>query len=251
MNCFLLTVLLTVVAAHQRLHDLPEPDVCKNGGQFVDGQCKCTLRYEGTHCEQERCLNGGRRYNYRGKVGCRCPFGLAGDRCEKVTHCEPGKGKLVNGKCECFDRNTGIHCQERLCYNGIPTGGSDGLCLCDVGFTGPFCDEALICENSGSITPENECACQVGYTGERCELCAPGYLPEGGSCVPEVSESSLLAHTGSLANRPYAWPIVVMGCGAAMLAVLVAAVSVMILRKWKSKPSRVSSVQGDGEGTDV
>lgn len=56
------------------------------------GVCECTLKYEGDRCEQERCLNGGRRHTIKGKVMCRCPFGLEGDRCEKVTYCEEGKG---------------------------------------------------------------------------------------------------------------------------------------------------------------
>ncbi|ULU05368.1 hypothetical protein L3Y34_017808 [Caenorhabditis briggsae] len=227
-------------------------DFCKNGGSLVNGKCECTLRYEGTQCERERCLNGGRRHSAKGVVRCHCPYGLSGDRCEKVTYCEPGKGKLIEGKCECFERWTGLFCNMRTCFNGIPTGGLDGFCLCDVGYTGPFCDAPLICENGGSVTQENECSCTAGYTGDHCEQCAIGYIKEAQYCVPEVSESSLLAHTGSLGNRPFAWPIVLMGCAAAIAFVVLALTVIFAVRKWSSKPSRVNSVQGDPEnGTDV
>ncbi|CAD6193770.1 unnamed protein product [Caenorhabditis auriculariae] len=233
--------------------DLPLPsDHCKNGGTLVDGKCQCTLRYEGAQCERERCMNGGRRHSLEGKVKCHCPFGLSGDRCEIVTYCEPGRGKLVNGKCECFERWTGNFCHMHTCYNGIPTGGMDGFCLCDIGYTGPFCDAPIICRNGGSVNQENECSCLVGYTGERCEMCSPGFVRDGSYCVPEVSESSLLAHTGSLTSRPFAWPIVLMGCAAALAFVVLALTVVFAVRKWSSKPSRVNSVQGDPEGgTDV
>ncbi|KIH67576.1 EGF-like domain protein [Ancylostoma duodenale] len=218
---------------------------------IVRGECVCTLRYEGKQCEQERCLNGGRRHKVNGQVRCHCPFGLSGDRCEKVTYCEPGKGKLVNGKCECSARWTGLFCQMRTCYNGIPTGGMDGFCLCDVGFTGPFCDVPLICENGGKVTQDNECACQPEYTGERCELCAVGHNLEGDRCIPEVLESSLVAQTGSLSSRPFAWPIVVIGCVAALAAVLLITVVTLAVRRWSSKPSRENSVRGQPDATDV
>ncbi|KAK6734344.1 hypothetical protein RB195_017867 [Necator americanus] len=218
---YFIQFLFAATLAQERLKDLPlPPDYCKNGGVFVNGECVCTLRYEGKQCEQERCLNGGRRHKVNGQVRCHCPFGLSGDRCEKVTYCEPGKGKLVNGKCECSARWTGLFCQMRTCYNGIPTGGMEGFCLCDVGFTGPFCDVPLICENGGKVTQDNECSCPSEYTGERCELCAIGHILEGKRCVPEVLESSLVAHAGSLSSRSFAWPIVVIGCVAALAVVL-------------------------------
>ncbi|VDM76872.1 unnamed protein product [Strongylus vulgaris] len=121
---YLIPFIFVSTYAQERLKDIPlSPDYCKNGGVFVNGECVCTLRYEGKQCEQERCLNGGRRHKangqgecvctlrYEGKqceqerclnggrrhkangqVRCHCPFGLSGDRCEKVTYCEPGKG---------------------------------------------------------------------------------------------------------------------------------------------------------------
>lgn len=68
----------------------------------------------------------------------------------------------------------------------------------------------------------------------------------------QVSESSLLAHTASLGNRPFAWPIILMGCAAAIALVVLALTVIFAVRKWSSKPSRVNSVQGDPEnGTDV
>ncbi|EYC22948.1 hypothetical protein Y032_0016g3033 [Ancylostoma ceylanicum] len=220
---YLFPFILAATYAQERLKDIPlPPDYCKNGGVFVNGECVCTLRYEGKQCEQERCLNGGRRHKVNGQVRCHCPFGLSGDRCEKVTYCEPGKGKLVNGKCECSARWTGLFCQMRTCYNGIPTGGMD-----------------------------NECACAAEYTGERCELCAVGHILEGDRCIPEVLESSLVAQTGSLSSRPFAWPIVLIGCVAALAAVLLITVVTLAVRRWSSKPSRENSVRGQPDATDV
>uniref|UniRef100_A0A1I7WBM1 EGF-like domain-containing protein n=1 Tax=Heterorhabditis bacteriophora TaxID=37862 RepID=A0A1I7WBM1_HETBA len=193
----LLPLLLSYSFAEDQFKTSPSTIYCKNGGMLSDGHCVCTLRYEGKHCEEERCLNGGRRHSANGQVKCHCPFGLSGERCERVTYCEPDKGlpkscsgKLVNGKCECYQRWTGIFCQLRTCYNGIPTGGM-------------------------------------------------------------VSESSLLAHTGSLSSRPFAWPIVLMGCAASLAVAALAATLTLAFRKWNAKPSRVSSAQGDREGTDV
>ncbi|CAI5442748.1 unnamed protein product [Caenorhabditis angaria] len=233
----------------------PPPGYCEHSGEWKDGKCQCTKAYTGDRCEIEKCTNGGRLYSVKGKgaqTKCHCPFGLSGDRCENVTYCEPGKGKLVNGKCECSDRWTGLFCQIRSCYNGISPSGLEGHCLCDLGYTGPFCDIPLICENGGEVNDNNECSCSTGYTGERCEDCSVGYIQEGRYCVPEVSESSLLAHTGSLGNRPFAWPIVLMGCAAAIALVVLAMTVIFAVRKWSAKPSRVNSVQGDPEnGTDV
>lgn len=45
-----------------------------------------------------------------------------GERCEKVTQCIEGKGKLENGRCKCEDRWTGVFCQTRMCHNGISIG---------------------------------------------------------------------------------------------------------------------------------
>lgn len=45
-----------------------------------------------------------------------------GERCETVTQCIEGKGKLENGRCKCEDRWTGIFCQSRMCHNGISVG---------------------------------------------------------------------------------------------------------------------------------
>ncbi|VDN31030.1 unnamed protein product [Cylicostephanus goldi] len=141
----------------------------------------------------------------------------------------------------------------RTCYDGIPTGGMDGFCLCDAGFTGPFCDVPLICENGGKVThnQNNECACQIEYSGERCEQCAIAHSLENGRGIPEVLESSLVAHTGSLSSKPFAWPIVLIGGGAALAAVLLITMITLAVRRWNSKPSRENSVHGPLDATDV
>ncbi|WKX96532.1 hypothetical protein Q1695_012734 [Nippostrongylus brasiliensis] len=238
--------------AQERLKDLPlPPDYCRNGGVLVNGECVCTLRYEGKQCEQERCLNGGRRHAANGQVRCHCPFGLAGERCEKVTYCEPEKGKLVNGKCQCSAKWTGLFCHMRTCYNGIPTGGMEGFCLCDIGFTGPFCDVPLICKNGGKVNQDNECSCATGYTGERCERCAMGYVQEASMCIAEVSESLLASHTGSMSSRAYAWPFLLIGSVAAIAVVLLVTIATVAIRRWNTKTSRESSVRGVPDATDV
>uniref|UniRef100_A0A0K0CV87 EGF-like domain-containing protein n=1 Tax=Angiostrongylus cantonensis TaxID=6313 RepID=A0A0K0CV87_ANGCA len=234
-------LITSAVAAHPR-----------NIRQMIErGECVCTLRYEGKQCEQERCLNGGRRHAVNGKVRCHCPFGLTGERCEKVTYCEPDKGKLVNGKCECNAKWTGLFCQMRTCYNGIPSSGMDGFCLCDVGFTGPFCDVPLICENGGKVTQENECSCPLGYTGERCEDCSIGHVREKDRCIPEVSESSLMSNAGSLTSQTFSWPIIIIGCVAAIIVILFISIVAVAIQRWSSKTSRESSVRGQPDATDV
>lgn len=40
----------------------------KQFNERFQGKCECTLRYEGTQCERERCLNGGRRHSAKGVV---------------------------------------------------------------------------------------------------------------------------------------------------------------------------------------
>lgn len=235
--------------AEVRLNDLPLPtDYCKNGGALINGECQCTLRYEGKQCERERCLNGGKRHGTNGKVKCHCPFGLSGERCEKVNYCEEGKGKLVNGKCECFERWTGLFCQIRTCYNGVPTGGLEVFCMCDIGYTGPFCDMELVCENGGTVNQDNECSCRPGFHGEHCEECALGHHREGNDCVPEIQEHPLL---GASTADQFAWPVMIVGVAALLAVILIAVSATFALRKWKTKPSRVSSVQGEREGTDV
>ncbi|CAJ0951537.1 unnamed protein product, partial [Mesorhabditis belari] len=238
------------------LRDVPPfaPDYCKNGGILVNGECQCSLRYEGKQCDREKCLNGGRRHKTNGKVKCHCPFGFAGERCENVTFCEASKGKLVNGRCECLDRWTGQFCHIRTCYNGIPTGGMEGFCLCDVGYTGPFCDEKLICFNGGSVSQDNECICGPGFVGDFCEDCAPGHHREGDQCVAEVSGHPLLS---SSAVDQFPWTIIMVGGVSCVAIILIALSAIFGVRKWKTKPSRVGSaqsVQKDPQGqpaTDV
>lgn len=54
-------------------------------------------------------------------------YELSGKKCETVTHCVEGKGKLVDGKCKCTDRWSGLFCQLRTCYNGVSVGTGVGF----------------------------------------------------------------------------------------------------------------------------
>ena len=66
----------------------------------------------------------------------------------------------------------------------------------------------------------------------------------------EVSEASM-SHS-SLTDYPFTWSLVLICVGAATTLLALVGVMTIVVKKWKSKPSRVSSVQGDGDrGTDV
>ncbi|VDK67552.1 unnamed protein product [Litomosoides sigmodontis] len=169
------------------------------------------------------------------------------ERCETVTQCIEGKGKLENGRCKCEDRWTGIFCQSRMCHNGVSVGSGEQMgsfCLCDIGFTGPFCETVIEC-NHGSITVENICSCAPNWAGEDCNQCAYGHQLIDGDCKLIATENSLVAVRNSKAVT--LWSLILVISAASFSTILIAAIITIYIKKCKSKPSRVSS----DAGTDV
>ncbi|VDN58161.1 unnamed protein product [Dracunculus medinensis] len=211
---------------------------------FFEGHCRCQDRFEGVFCEREPCLNGGRRAKGFLNNKCYCPYGLTGERCEKVTHCIEGKGTLIDGKCRCEDRWSGLFCHLRTCYNGVTVGGGDEtFCLCDIGYTGPFCDSPIVCIH-GTITSENRCICEERWDGNDCNKCAANYQYENGLCKSVVTETSLIINGK---KSVILWPLIAVGVGAIALIVLSAFVFVYFIKNHHAK----SSLPNSESGTDV
>ncbi len=94
---------------------------CANGGQCVNGLCRCPERYSGRFCEV-----------YLPVTTCEIP-------------CANG-GQCVNGLCRCLDRYTGRFCEVYLpvpecelpCQNGATC--VNGVCHCPTGFAEQYCN---------------------------------------------------------------------------------------------------------------
>ncbi|KAF8363105.1 hypothetical protein PRIPAC_90028 [Pristionchus pacificus] len=244
------------------LRNFQRVDICTHGGVLRNGRCECPLKWIGTTCEEERCKNGGRAIrNSNGTVTCACPFGLDGLRCDKVTKCD--NGRLVQGVCECERGFVGLFCQSRPCHQGMPVilpGQNEYTCVCDIGFTGPFCKEEFVCLNGGRISAQNKCECRGGHAGTLCDekldcvngnftrdhndcICINGFtgvacnkcehIVKNGKCAPEVSEMSQIPFLE--------WTTIAVAGSILVVLIVVIIVVYFVLRRWCSKPSRVSS----------
>ncbi|TMS33115.1 hypothetical protein L596_000891 [Steinernema carpocapsae] len=213
---------------------------CENGGSIKQSKCVCDRRFEGEHCEIEPCLNGGVK-GHDGK--CHCPFGLTGERCEKVTHCTDN-GVLVNGTCKCEQRWGGIFCNVRTCHNGISVGAENSFCFCDLGFTGPFCDEELKCEH-GTVTQNNQCECDPNWIGADCNQCAESFYQYNNECIElKPKNAQPILHSKQVPLTP----ILIVG-GACFLLVIGVGVTLFYVMKRRTKHSPISSERASA--TDV
>ncbi|XP_023933231.1 uncharacterized protein LOC106153054 [Lingula anatina] len=94
-------------------------------------------------------------------------------------HCN-GKGRCVNGSCECNDKWSGPDCSVGFCgacANGVC---DSGFCACNVGWEGSTCEEKAVCLDVNNCTDEehgvcdktNKCRCAAGYIGVDCSIAA-------------------------------------------------------------------------------
>ncbi|XP_061166124.1 sushi, von Willebrand factor type A, EGF and pentraxin domain-containing protein 1-like [Saccostrea echinata] len=115
---------------------IPPVITCTDTGQW-DGTIACYMPCKGG------CRNGGTCLGY---LGCKCPVGYGGKRCERAMCILPC---LHRGRCV-----------------------APYQCACPRGYTGSRCQSAICdppCENRGICEQPNVCRCQHGFQGPRCE----------------------------------------------------------------------------------
>jgi len=180
--------------------------------------CDCYPGFTGEDCSLECCVEG--RGTELGSVhggcssqgGCDCfdevipldlpselvsdiPFngvGWQGPDCdchENVT-CG-GRGRCVNGRCDCTANFQGLRCD-----------------ICADDKIGPFCQyDRWQCPSEtashGEFVPTNShgdygCKCNSGFTGERCEECIEQAYPKGGADMCKYIIPSSLCHSGTV-----------------------------------------------------
>lgn len=127
-------------------------DGCLNGGQFVDGYCKCTRGFSGQYCHislcHNYCIQGGCYMSSIGYPMCRCKTGFDGNRCQHNV-CDGfclnnGKCNMDEGgnpQCQCGNDFVGSRCEMNVSFKN--------LCklYCDTasGESLPSADGELIC----------------------------------------------------------------------------------------------------------
>ena len=167
----------------------------------LEGRCACARGYGGERCELvigcplgcsgrgecEIAADGG------GRV-CACEDGWRGAACEEArcpADCA-GRGRCVDGRCECVAGATGADCRGGACDPACAHGTCNSTtwrCDCAAGWRGAACDEAeAACVAGGcggaGVCAGGVCRCTGGYFGSRCEQrrCA-GACGGHGDCV--------------------------------------------------------------------
>uniref|UniRef100_A0A8B9TZ76 Platelet endothelial aggregation receptor 1 n=1 Tax=Anas zonorhyncha TaxID=75864 RepID=A0A8B9TZ76_9AVES len=167
--------------------DCRESCDCAHGGRcfHVDGACLCEAGYQGSRCEEPRCLPG--------LYGLQCQ-----SRCLCHPHCHP-----LLGECSCRPGWAGLYCNEScppgsfgagclqscLCLNGGTCDGTTGRCHCPPGYTvqcderswGRDCGHRCACHHGAPCDPlSGVCACPPGFADPQClQPCPPGTYGQG------------------------------------------------------------------------
>lgn len=189
-----------------------------NGVCQDDGTCDCYPGFTGADCSLECCVEGrgtelGTVHgNCSSQGGCDCfaevipldlPSELASDiayngvgwqgpdcDCHENVTCG-GRGRCVNGRCDCTAHFQGLRCD-----------------ICADDKIGPFCQyDRWQCpteaESHGEFVPTNShgdygCKCNSGFTGERCEECIEQAYPKAGDDMCTYIIPSSLCHGGTV-----------------------------------------------------
>lgn len=189
-----------------------------NGVCQDDGTCDCYPGFTGADCSLECCVEGrgtelgSVHGNCSSQGGCSCfaeviPLDLPSEMASSVAYdgvgwqgpdCDchenvtcGGRGRCVNGRCDCTANFQGLRCD-----------------ICADDKIGPFCQyDRWQCPNEtvshGEFVPSNShgdygCKCNSGFTGERCEDCIAQAYPKEGvdMCTFIVPDS--LCHSGTV-----------------------------------------------------
>ncbi|VEL17994.1 unnamed protein product, partial [Protopolystoma xenopodis] len=144
----------------------------------------------GSHGCQQECINT------HGSYKCKCLAGFEIDHlnpknCKPLRcfpECYPGRGRCLNGKCECFRGFTGSYCEQDIdeCIRG--THDCDHICVNTLGSYRCECKQNYTLDqtsmkkclkkecypkcvnNQGSCNHEGFCICELGFVGISCEL---------------------------------------------------------------------------------
>lgn len=148
------------------------PSNCNEGGECIDGKCKCDEYHTGFSCAYRQCKNKcnsdlGQGKCIEGEYTCKCNSGFSGEDCS-INNCPNNCSVSSISKSEVLIK---INAFQTSSLPGVCT--STG-CKCNKGFSGEDCSLILCpssCSNNGDCNFNlGKCECYEGYSGDDCSI---------------------------------------------------------------------------------